>query len=102
MMLLTVTGVVALLAAHSFWGYVLASAFRAFGGSHWAILWAVLGRMYGRRRYNSIRMSVYSILMGGIAGAPLLAGVTFDAKQSYTAWLQILLGVGALGITLSG
>ena len=98
MMLLTLAGVVALLHAQSLWGYVFASSLLAFGGSNWAILWAVLGRMYGRRHYNSIRMSIYSILIGGMATAPLLAGLSFDATQSYTTWLQLLIVVAAVGV----
>jgi MFS family permease len=98
MMVMTLLGVVVLLAAQSLPMYILASSLLAFGGSHWAILWALLGRAYGRRHYNSIRMSVYSILIAGMSGAPLLAGVTFDATQSYTRWLQILVLVGLAGV----
>ena len=43
-------------------------------------------------------MSVYSLLIGGMAAAPLLAGITYDATDSYTLWLQVLVGVGLLGI----
>jgi MFS family permease len=100
MMLLTVAGVFILMAANSVPVYVLASVFLAFGGSNWAILWAVLGRMYGRRHYNSIRMSVYSILIGGMAGAPLLAGFTYDETGSYDLLLKILVGVGFAGAAL--
>jgi MFS family permease len=98
MMALTLAGVLALLAADGLLTYLIAMALLAFGGSHWAILWAVLGHKYGRRHYNAIRMSIYSILIAGMAAAPLLAGISFDATQSYTLWLQILLGVGMLGV----
>ena len=97
MMALTLAGVFALLAANSLLTYILAMGLLAFGGSHWAILWAVLGHKYGRRHYNSIRMSIYSILIAGMAAAPLLAGISFDATQSYDLWLQVLVVVGFLG-----
>jgi MFS family permease len=100
MMTCTLGGVLALLAAHGLAMYLLAMALLAFGGSNWAILWAVLGHKYGRRHYNSIRMTIYSILTSGIAIGPFLAGVTYDATDSYRLWLQILLGVGAAGVAL--
>lgn len=98
MMAMTAIGVVLLLTANSIPLYVVAMMFLAFGGSNWPVLWAVLGHTYGRRHYNAIRMSIYSILIAGMSLGPLLAGVTFDATQSYDLWLQILLGVGAFGI----
>ena len=98
MMALTLSGVVMLLAADSIWLYVPAMGLLAFGGSNWPTLWAVLGHAYGRRHYNSIRMAIYTILIGGMSTAPVLAGLSFDAKQNYDQWLQILLAVGAFGI----
>jgi MFS family permease len=87
-----------LLAAEIVVAYILAMALLAFGGSNWAILWAVLGHKYGRRHYNSIRMTIYSILTAGIAIGPLLAGITYDANDSYRPWLQILIVVGVAGV----
>jgi MFS family permease len=98
MMAFTFAGVGVLMAANHAAVYVLAMACLAFGGSHWAILWAVLGHKYGRRHYNAIRMSIYSILTAGIAAGPLLAGISYDATQSYDQWLQILLVIGAVGV----
>jgi MFS family permease len=100
MMVCTFLGVLVLLAAHNLAVYVLAMALLAFGGSNWAILWAVLGHKYGRRHYNAIRMTIYSILTLGIAIGPFLAGLTYDSTESYTLWLQILIGVGLAGIVL--
>ena len=100
MMVCTFLGVLVLLAADSVLVYILAMALLAFGGSNWAILWAVLGRKYGRRYYNAIRMTIYSILTAGIAIGPLLAGITYDSTDSYTLWLQVLIGVGIAGIAL--
>jgi MFS family permease len=100
MMVCTFLGVLVLLAADSVVVYIVAMALLAFGGSNWAILWAVLGRKYGRRYYNAIRMTIYSILTAGIAVGPLLAGITYDATDSYTTWLQALIGVGIVGIVL--
>ncbi len=98
MMALTTLGVLLLSQAHSLPAYVLAMSLLAFGGSNWPILWAVLGHKYGRRNYNAIRMSIYSVLILGMSAGPLFAGITYDATGSYTLWLQILLGVGAAGI----
>jgi sugar phosphate permease len=98
MMSCTLTGVLVLIVADRPALYVLAMSLLAFGGANWAILWSVLGHAYGRRYYNAIRMSIYSILTGGIALGPLLAGLTFDAKGSYDLWLQILVGIGVLGV----
>ncbi len=98
MMLLASIGVLVLLAARSIWTYVPAVALLAFGGSHWAILWAVLGWVYGRRHYNSIRMSIYSILIAGMSGAPVLAGLSFDMHESYAPWLRILVLISVVGI----
>ncbi len=98
MMVITTTGVVVLLAAESLFLYVPAMALLAFGGSNWPVLWAVLGHAYGRRHYNSIRMAIYTVLIAGMSGGPVLAGLSFDSTQSYDLWLQILLVVGSLGV----
>ena len=98
MMSVVLVGVVVMLWAHDIWAYVLAVSLLAFGGSHWAILWAILGRQYGRAHYNIIRLSIYSILIAGMSGAPYFAGLTFDKTDSYAPWLRILLVVGALGV----
>ena len=98
MMSVVLVGVVVMLWADAIWAYVLAVCLLAFGGSHWAILWAVLGRQYGRAHYNIIRLSIYSILIAGMSGAPYFAGLTFDRTDSYAPWLRILLVVGVLGV----
>lgn len=91
-------GALVLLFAQSMPAYVLAMTLLAFGGSNWAILWAVLGQVYGRKHYNAIRMCIYALLIAGMSTGPLLAGMTFDATHSYDLWLQALQGVGALGV----
>jgi MFS family permease len=95
---LTTLGVLLLAHSHSVPAYFMSMTLLAFGGSNWPVLWAVLGHKYGRRHYNAIRMSIYSVLILGMSAGPLLAGVTFDATDSYRLWLQILLGVGAVGV----
>jgi cyanate permease len=45
-------------------------------------------------------MTIYSILTAGIAIGPLLAGISYDATDSYTTWLRVLIGVGIVGILL--
>jgi MFS family permease len=98
MMILTALGVFLLREADGLLLYALAMTLLAFGGSNWPILWAVLGHKYGRRHYNAIRMSIYSVLILGMSAGPLLAGYTYDETGGYSLWLQILLGVGAAGI----
>jgi MFS family permease len=98
MMALTTIGVLVLIAADTLIVYVVAMTLLAFGGSNWPILWAVLGHKYGRRNYNAIRMSIYSVLILGMSAGPLLAGVSYDATGSYSLWLQVLVGVGLGGI----
>lgn len=98
MMVLTTLGVVLLMQSDNLPLYVLAMTLLAFGGSNWPILWAVLGHKYGRRHYNAIRMSIYSVLILGMSAGPLLAGFSYDATDSYDTWLRILLGFGAAGI----
>jgi len=98
MMVLTTLGVLLLVAADDPPLYLLAMTLLAFGGSNWPILWAVLGHKYGRRHYNAIRMSIYSVLILGMSAGPLLAGISFDITDGYTLWLRILLGVGLAGI----
>ena len=58
------------------------------------------GPRYGRRYYNAIRMSIYSILTGGIALGPLLAGVTYDATDSYTCGCRCSSASALAGIAL--
>jgi MFS family permease len=98
MVVLTTLGVLLLIVADSLPVYLLSMSLLAFGGSNWPILWAVLGHKYGRRHYNAIRMSIYAVLILGMSAGPLLAGITYDATDSYDLWLQILVGVGLAGI----
>ena len=98
MMVLTTLGVLVLMEADGLPAYVLAMTLLAFGGSNWPILWAVLGHKYGRRHYNAIRMSIYSVLILGMSSGPLLAGASYDATGGYETWLRILAGVGAAGV----
>jgi MFS family permease len=98
MMCCTFAGVLVLMVANQPAMYFLAMSLLAFGGANWAILWSVLGHAYGRHHYNAIRMCIYSILTCGIALGPLLAGLTYDATDSYDLWLKILCVVGILGV----
>lgn len=98
MMLATFAGVLVMLGASNVPGYLVANVLLAFGGSNWAILWAVIGHVFGRKNYNTIRMSIYSVLIAGMSLGPVLAGMAFDATHSYTLWLQLLLIAGVAGI----
>jgi len=91
-------GTAVLLWATSIWSYSIATIFLASGGAVWPVLWAGLGYVYGRAHYNVIRLSIYSILILGMATGPYFAGLSFDHNGDYSSWLQTLLFVCAAGI----
>lgn len=97
-MLGVTAGVGVLLWATDIWSYVIATVLLASGGAVWPVLWAGLGYVYGRAHYNVIRLSIYSILILGMATGPYFAGLSFDRTGDYSSWLTTLLFVCAAGI----
>ena len=91
-------GVTTLLWATDIWSYVIATVLLASGGAVWPVLWAGLGYVYGRAHYNVIRLSIYSILILGMATGPYFAGLSFDRTGDYSSWLTTLLFVCGAGI----
>ena len=91
-------GIAILLWATDIWSYSIATIFLASGGAVWPVLWAGLGYVYGRAHYNVIRLSIYSILILGMATGPYFAGLSFDQTGDYSSWLQTLLFVCGAGI----
>ncbi|MCH8847552.1 MAG: MFS transporter [Chloroflexi bacterium] len=74
-------------------GAVLVSA----SYSLYSLLWASVGRAFGRRAYSTIRGSVMAGSIGGTTGAPILAGFLFERTDSYglALWIIVGLWVGA-------
>ena len=91
-------GIAILLWATAVWSCSIATIFLASGGAVWPVLWAGLGYVYGRAHYNVIRLSIYSILILGMATGPYFAGLSFDQTGDYSSWLQTLLFVCGAGI----
>ena len=92
-------GSLVFLEAEQEWGYWLALSLLAPAGTPmWAILWAVLGREYGRRHFNVIRGTIYGLLLTGSSPGPVLAGLSFDRSGSYEPWLWATVGVALVSV----
>ena len=61
--------------------------------SLYSLLWASLGRAFGRRAYSTIRGSVMAGSIGGTTGAPILAGFLFERSDSYALALWVIVGL---------
>lgn len=72
-------------------GAVLVSA----SYSLYSLLWASVGRAFGRRAYSTIRGSVMAGSIGGTTGAPILAGFLFERTDSYGLALWLIVGLWA-------
>ena len=92
-------GSLVFLEAEQEWGYWVAVSLLAPSGTPmWAILWAVLGRAYGRRHFNVIRGTIYGLLLTGSSPGPVLAGLSFDRSGSYGPWLWVSVGVALVSV----
>ena len=99
MTVLSGLGSLVLIDAQREWGYWLAVALLAPSGTPmWAILWAVLGREYGRRHFNLIRGTIYGFLLTSASPGPVLAGLTFDRTGSYAQWLWVTVVLALIGV----
>ena len=63
--------------------------------SLYSLLWASVGRAFGRRAYSTIRGSVMAGSIGGTTGAPILAGFLFERTDSYGLALWLIVGLWA-------
>jgi sugar phosphate permease len=96
---LTFLGAWVLLQADHRSSYWLAIVLLAPAGTPmWAILWATLGREYGRRHFNLIRGTIYGFLLAGASPGPVLAGLIFDRTGSYRMWLWAMAAISVLAI----
>ena len=63
--------------------------------SLYSLLWAAVGRAFGRRAYSTIRGSVLAGSIGGTTGTPILAGFLFERTESYALALWVIVGLWA-------
>lgn len=82
--------VVVLRAADSPPGYALAVLLVSPVESIWPVFWAILGRSYGRRNFDTIRGWIYGMVLLGSSGWAYVPGVVFERTGSYDDWLQAL------------
>ena len=68
--------------------------------SLYSLLWAALGRTFGRRAYSTIRGYMMAGQIGGTTGVPVLAGVLFDRSGSYALTLWLIVGLWAASALL--
>jgi hypothetical protein len=93
-----VVGLVSIIYSDAIWAYGIAVSLMASAGTFWPVLWAMLGRAYGRRHYNVIRGTMYGTIMTATAGVPWLGGIIFTRTGGYALMLWVLLGVSLAGI----
>ena len=78
---------VILLFADSLAGYLLVTILLAPADAIWPILWAIVGHQYGPTFYNSIRGTLYSIILYGSLPWQYIPGLIFEQTDSYDIWL---------------
>jgi MFS family permease len=98
MIVVQLAGLFTLMASSALWSYGLAVALLAPAATFWPVLWATIGRAFGRRHYNVIRGTSYGMMMTISAGVPWVAGIIFTRTLSYSPMLWVLVVVCSLGI----
>ena len=86
-------GVVVINLAEQTWAIWVGALFVSASYSLYSLLWAAVGRAFGRRAYSTIRGSVMAGSIGGTTGAPILAGFLFERTQSYALALWLMVGL---------
>ena len=71
-------------------GYALTVLLISPVESIWPVFWAVLGRAYGRRHFDTIRGWIYGMVLLGSSGWAYIPGVVFERTGSYDGWLGAL------------
>lgn len=71
-------------------GYALTVLLVSPVESIWPVFWAVLGRAYGRRHFDTIRGWIYGMVLLGSSGWSYIPGVVFERTGSYDGWLTAL------------
>ena len=87
------TGVVTINVAEATWAIWAGALFVSASFSLYSLLWAAVGRAFGRRAYSTIRGSVMAGSIGGTTGAPILAGFLFERTDSYGLALWLIVGL---------
>ena len=63
--------------------------------SLYPLVWSILGELFGRRSYSTIRGYMMAAQAAGTLGVPIMAGTVFEATGSYAVPLFILAGLWA-------
>ncbi|MBT18055.1 MAG: hypothetical protein CL889_03665 [Dehalococcoidia bacterium] len=58
--------------------------------SVWPVFWAILGRSYGRKYFDTIRGWIYGMVLLGSSGWSYIPGLLFERTGDYELWLTIL------------
>ena len=89
------TGVAVINVAEQEWAIWAGALLFAVYFSLYSLLWAALGRTFGRRAYSTIRGYVMAGQIGATTGVPIMAGVLFDRSGSYSLTLWLIVGLWA-------
>lgn len=76
----------------SLWAAV---ALLSASSSVYPLVWSIVGELFGRRSYSTIRGYVMAGQVGGTLGAPVAAGAIYEATGSYALPLWIIGGMWA-------
>ena len=93
-----ILGILVMIFSSNLWTYALAVALLAPAATFWPVLWATIGRAFGRKHYNVIRGTSYGLMMTVSAAVPWVAGIIFTRSQSYYPALLALIVVCVLGV----
>ncbi len=76
----------------SLWAAV---ALLSASSSLYPLMWSILGELFGRRSYSTIRGYVMAAQAGGGLGGPIMAGAVYQSTGSYTLPLWALTAMWA-------
>lgn len=82
--------VLVLKSADSTLGYLLTVLLISPVESVWPVFWAILGRSYGRKYFDTIRGWIYGMVLLGSSGWSYIPGLIFERTGDYQGWLSIL------------
>lgn len=63
--------------------------------SLYPLMWSILGELFGRRSYSTIRGYMMAAQAAGTLGTPIMAGLVFERTGSYAGPLFVLVGMWA-------
>ena len=76
--------------------YLLATLLLAPMDAIWPVLWAIIGREYGPAHYNTIRGTIYGLILYGSLAWQWLPGVVFERTGTYDLWLMAMVVVALI------